>query len=310
MNKRIAFIFPGQGAQYPGMGKDLYEKSDAARKVFEKADKALKFSLSQICFQGCEEEIKKTDLCQPAILTMSIAALEALKESSQIAPQFSAGLSLGEYSALVAAGVLTFEDALNIVRKRGELMEMAAKQTQGKMASIIGLDETKVRGICKKNGCFVANLNCPGQIVISGEAKTIDIAAKEAEEQGASRVIELAVSGAFHSPLMKTASDSLAQELNKYRFNTPKIDVVFNVTAGIERNPDKIKDNLLKQVASSVLWEASMRLILSQGVEAFIEVGPGKVLKGLMRRIEPSAAVYNIETSDSAKAVIDQLKSS
>lgn len=308
MHKNIALIFPGQGVQYPGMGKDLYEKSSAAKKIFDKADQILNISLSEICFQGCEEGLKTTNVCQPAILTMSIAALEALKESSQITPKFSAGLSLGEYSALVASGVLAFEDALNIVRKRGELMEVAAKQTQGKMASVLALDEKKVRDICKKNDCYIANLNCPGQIVISGKAQNIDAASQEAEAQGALKVIELAVSGAFHSPLMKTASDSLAKELDKYRFNSPKIDVVFNVTAGIEQNPEKIKDNLLKQVASSVLWEASMRLMLSQGVDAFIEVGPGKVLKGLMRRIEPSAPVYNIETSDSVKAVIDQLK--
>lgn len=309
MHKKIALIFPGQGAQYPGMGKDLYEKSSAARKVFEKADSVLNIPLSKICFSGSEEELKRTDICQPAILTVSIAALEALNEVDKLKPVFCAGLSLGEYSALVACGVLAFEDALKIVRRRGEFMEEAAKATSGKMASVINLDEGILREICANNGCYIANLNCPGQIVISGPAQAIEKSSRQAEEKGALKVIELAVSGAFHSPLMKQASDRLAEELGKYRFNTPQIDAVFNVTADIETDTSRIKESLVKQVATSVLWEKSMRLVLNRGVGTFIEVGPGKVLKGLMKRIEPGACVYNVDTLSSAQEALVKISS-
>lgn len=307
MNKKIAFIFPGQGAQYPGMGKDLYEKSAAAKKIFDRADEVLNMGLSNICFFGSEDELKRTDICQPAILTMSIACLEALKEAGiegKKNPDYCAGLSLGEYSALVAAGVLSFQDALKLVRTRGELMEEVARKTSGKMVSIIGLDDDRVRKICVAAGVYIANLNCPGQIVISGEAKSIERASQEALNAGALKAIPLEVSGAFHSPLMQEASVKLSRELSSYSFKSPSIKVIFNVTAGYEADPEKIKSNLIKQVASSVLWQDSIRFILKFGVSDFIEAGPGKVLKGLLRRINSSALVCNVESYEDVKRAV------
>jgi [acyl-carrier-protein] S-malonyltransferase len=309
--KKIAYIFPGQGAQYVGMGKDLFEKSKASQQVFEKADKLLGIGLSKICFQGPAEQLKRTDICQPSILATSIACLEALKEQAgdnlnKILPSYCAGLSLGEYSALVASRVLSLEDALKIVRKRGQFMEEAAKINRGAMMSVIGLDEQKVRQICAKHSCFVTNLNCPGQVVISGLAKNLQGIEQDASAQGALRVIPLEVSGAFHTPLMQEASIKLAEELEHYSFNKPEVNVVFNVSANIESSTDKIKNNLVKQVASSVLWEESIRLMLKSGISTFVEIGPGKVLKGLLRRIDPSSMVYNVETFDSVNALLKE----
>ncbi len=301
-------MFPGQGAQYIGMGKDLYEKSVAAREIFKKADKILNVSLSEICFKGSLQDLIRTDICQPAILTVSIAVLEALREycnskkisqkEPMLLPSFVAGLSLGEYSALVASEALTFEDALVLVRKRGEFMESAAKKTKGKMASVLGLDEIKVKKICEKNSVFVANLNCPGQVVISGLEDNLKKAAEDLTKAGAIKVITLQVSGAFHSALMKEASDKLAQELKNYTIKSPKINVVSNVTAKPETNVEEIKENLIRQVASSVLWQDSIKFMIKSGVSIFIEMGPGKVLKGLLKRIDPTAQVANIENYD------------
>ncbi|MBU2541079.1 MAG: ACP S-malonyltransferase [Candidatus Omnitrophica bacterium] len=309
MNKKIAYIFPGQGAQYPGMGKDLYESSEAARRIFEKADNLLGFSLSNICFNASSEELKRTDICQPAILTVNIAALAALEEHNNNIPSasFCAGLSLGEYAGLVAADVFTFEDALKIVCKRGQFMEEAASKTKGAMAAIIGLDEKIVRKITSDSGVYIANLNCPGQIVISGEAERLKKAAQRAKEAGALKVINLEVSGAFHSPLMKEASDKLLEELSRYTINPAKTDIVFNATAQPADSSQDIKDNLVKQVASSVLWENSMRYIINNGVSLFIELGPGKVLKGLLRRIDSSVDVLNLAKQKDVEEVVSQL---
>jgi [acyl-carrier-protein] S-malonyltransferase len=309
--QKIAYIFPGQGAQYVGMGKDICEKSAAAKKIFEKADEILGIGLSRICFQGPLEELTRTDICQPAIVTASVACLEAFKEyyshkpakDSLLSASFVAGLSLGEYSALVAAGVLSFEDALVLVRKRGQLMDSCARKSAGKMASIIGLDAAKVRQIADKNEVFLANLNCPGQVVISGLAQKIQEAGQDALKAGALKVIPLKVSGAFHSPFMKDASEKLEAELASLSLNKPQTEVVFNVTASPADNPVEIKKNLTNQVASSVLWEDSVRFMIQSGVTAFFEIGPAKVLKGLIKRIDSSVPVSNIENFADVQAL-------
>lgn len=307
-HKMVGYLFAGQGAQYVGMGADLYESFSESKAVFDKADKVLGFSISKLCFAGPAEELTKTNNCQPAILTVSIAAWEAFKAvlGARFSPAcrqgrvlgYAAGLSLGEYSALVAAAAINFEDAVYLVRRRGEYMEEAAAKQPGRMASVIGLNQDEVKQICAKTNAEIANINCPGQIVISGAREGIEAAVKLAQERGAKRVIELEVSGAFHSSFMKEASIKLAGELDKIKINMPKVPVVSNVKAKAAGSIQEIKDNLIKQVASSVLWEGSMRFMLSEGVKNFIEFGPGRVLKGLMRRIDADAEVISIEKKE------------
>ena len=297
----VAYLFAGQGAHYVGMGKDLSGSFPESKAIFDKADQVLGFSLSKLCFQGSQEALTQTKNCQPAILTMSIAALEAFKSAASCqlpAASYTAGLSLGEYSALVAAGAISFEDAVYLVRQRGEFMEEAAQNKPGRMLSVIGLDLDKVKEVCSKVNTEVANINCPGQIVISGGIKEIEEAAKVAQDYGAKRTLALEVSGAFHSSFMKEASDKLAVELEKIKINPPKIPIVSNVTAKPVTKAEEIKDNLIKQVAYSVLWDDSMKFILSKNVTTFFEFGPGKVLKGLMRRIDEKAEVINIEKKE------------
>jgi len=293
------FLFAGQGAQYIGMGKDLWEEFPISRSIFETVDKIVGFELSKLCFEGPLEQLTLTQNCQPAILTVSIAALEACK--SVLGSRFSvfeygAGLSLGEYSALVAAEAIDFRDAVYLVRRRGELMEEAGRNVPGGMLSIIGLDVGIVREISSQTQTQITNINCPGQVVISGGKKEIGEAQKLAQAKGARRAIVLEVSGAFHSTFMQEAARRLFQELSKIKISMPKVPVVSNVTAKPFVSIEEIRDNLVKQVASCVLWEDSMRFILSRGVSMFIEFGPGKVLKGLMRQIEPSAQVQGIES--------------
>jgi [acyl-carrier-protein] S-malonyltransferase len=306
----VAYLFAGQGSQYIGMGKDLHETFPQSKALFDKADKVLGFSLSKLCFEGPAEELAKTDNCQPAILTTSIAAFEAFKlrvtsypsttlGASELAtPSFMAGLSLGEYSALVAAEALGFEDAVYLVRKRGEFMQEEAEKKPGRMLSIIGLGLETVREICAATHTEVANINCPGQVVISGGIKEIEQAQIKAQEQGAKRAVLLEVSGAFHSAFMKEAASRLAKELDKIRINKASVPVVSNVSAKPVVSPQEIRENLIRQVASSVLWEDSMKLLLSKGISNFIEFGPGKVLKGLLRRIDGNAQVTNIEKKE------------
>jgi len=302
----VAFLFAGQGSQYIGMGKDLYEAFAQSKAVFDKADKVLGFPISKLCFAGPQAELSKTQNCQPAILTVSIAAWEAFKSALDYklsAISYLAGLSLGEYSALVAAEALSFEDALYLVKRRGEFMEEEAKKFPGKMLSIIGLDLEAVKKICLDTDTQIANINCPGQIVISGGVKEIEHAQKLAKEQGAKRAILLEVSGAFHSSFMKDAGLKLAKELEKIKINEPRIPLISNVTARPESCAKEIKDNLIKQVTWSVLWEDSMKFILAQGIMNFMEFGPGKVLKGLMRRIDANAQVISIEKKEDILAL-------
>lgn len=294
-----ALIFPGQGAQYVGMGKDLYENFPQARAVFDKADTVLKFGLKKICFEGPQSELSTTVNSQPAILASSIAALRVFESAaafSQIAPKFSLGLSLGEYTALVAAGSIGFEDALLLVRKRGELMEDASRKNPGKMACVIGMDIRQVEDLCKGFGCEIANLNCPGQIVISGKANNIELFASLAKEKGAKRVLILDVSGPFHSSLMTPARDKLKDYIGKIQVLSPKISFISNVDAKVQNDPVKIKENLIAQVNSRTLWEESIRLVAASGVNTFYEIGPGQVLKGLVKKIDPKLTVNNIGT--------------
>ncbi len=293
----VGYLFAGQGSQYVGMGKDLYDTFPAAKAVFDQADEVLGFSISQLCFNGPLEELTKTNNCQPAIVTMSIACWQAYLSRHPEVDGYMAGLSLGEYSALVASGALKFADAVYLVRRRGEFMEEEAAKRPGKMLSVIGLDLAATREVCVKTGAEVANINCPGQIVVSGSTIAIEQAQVLAKEKGAKMAVPLEVSGAFHSSFMQGACAKLEQELGKIKINPPKWPVVCNVTGKPALDAAEIKQNLIRQVSSSVLWEDSMKLILSQGVNSFIEFGPGKVLKGLMRRIESSAQVINIEKS-------------
>lgn len=302
MERLTAFLFAGQGAQYVDMGKDLYDTFPESKAVFDRADKALGFAISELCFEGPQEELILTHNCQPAILTMSIAAFEAFQSSAGCsrlqAARYVAGLSLGEYSALVAAGAIEFEAAVYLVRRRGEFMEEEASKRPGRMLSLIGLDLDAVKEVCKQTNTQVANINCPGQVVISGGIKEIGEAERLAKERGVKRAVILEVNGAFHSSFMEGASLKLAEELDKIRIAEPKITLVSNTTAKPVSSVAEIKDNLIKQVATSVLWEDSMKFILSKGIVNFIEFGPGKVLKGLMRRIDENARVINIEKKE------------
>ncbi|MDD4939612.1 MAG: ACP S-malonyltransferase [Candidatus Omnitrophica bacterium] len=299
VSQKVGYLFSGQGAQYPGMGKDLSGSFPQSKKVFDIADEVLGFPLSRLCFEGPLEELTKTQNCQPAILVTSIAAWEAFKTIHSAEPEsYAAGLSLGEYSALVAAGAISLQDAVYLVRKRGEFMEEEALKSPGSMASLIGLDLTAVEEVCDQANVEIANINCPGQIVVSGGKKEIEGAVKAAEEKGARRAVLLEVSGAFHSSFMKGAASRLALELEKIKIGAPRIAVVSNVTARPVSGPQEIKDNLIRQITASVLWEDSMRFILSRGISRFFEFGPGKVLKGLMRRIDEKAQVSNMEKSE------------
>ncbi len=294
-----AFIFPGQGAQYIGMGKDLYANYPAAKEIFDRAESILKFDLKKLCFEGPQEELSTTRNSQPAILAASIASLEAFKASnlySQYNPRFSLGLSLGEYTALVASGSIAFEDALPLVRKRGEFMEEASRKNPGKMACVIGADLKLVEELCKGIGCEIANLNCPGQIVVSGKTANIELFASLAKEKGAKRVVMLEVSGPFHSSLMTPARDKLKDYIDKINILPPHIPFVSNVDAEIQSDPARIKANLIAQVNSKTLWEESMKLVAQSGIKTLLEIGPGQVLKGLARKIDPKLEVRSIGT--------------
>ncbi|MCU0651201.1 MAG: ACP S-malonyltransferase [Candidatus Omnitrophica bacterium] len=296
--EKVAFLFAGQGSQYAGMGKDLYENFPEARQVFDKACEVLGIDLKKLAFEGPDQVLKPTNISQPAIVTMTIAAYEAFKKIHGVVPVFCAGLSLGEYSALIASGSISFSEGISLIKKRGEIMEEAAKKHPGKMAAVIDLASDKLADICKNTGAQIANLNCPGQTVITGTADAVAKASAAAQEAGAKRVIQLEVSGGFHSSLMKEASLELEAVLNTINIKDAQIPVISNYTAQPQTDAKAIRADLVSQIYSSVRWEESMRCILAQGVTRFVEFGPGKVLKGLMRRIDPSAQVYSIEKKD------------
>jgi len=310
--KKIAFIFPGQGSQTVGMGKELYERFDAAKVVFDAADEALGFSITNMCFNGPEGELRKTFNTQPAILTVSIALYEVLKEYG-IKPNIVAGHSLGEYSALVAAGALSFGDAVQLVRKRGQLMQEAVPLGAGSMAAILGLERQIVIDICQeaeaKFGAVQAvNFNCPGQIVIAGGKEAVERASEMLKAVGAKRAIMLPVSAPFHSTLMKPAAQQLAIELSKITVYNATIPVVANVNGQIITNALEIKESLVKQADHPVEWEECIAQIAKFGATAFVEVGPGKVLSALTKKITKEVDNLNVEDSISLEKTLDYFK--
>lgn len=293
--ENVAYIFPGQGSQAVGMGKELYESYPEAKEIFDKANGILKFDLKKLCFEGPTEDLTTTDNSQVAILVHSIAALKVLEKvaSEKFNPIFALGLSLGEYTSLVAAGSLSFEDGLKLVRKRGQFMQKACDKTPGKMASIIGIDPAELEKLCKGFGCEIANLNCPGQIVISGSSSSVELTASMAKEKGAKRAIMLEVAGAFHSSLMTPAQEKLEKEINETPFSAPRFPVISNVTAKPTQDPEEIKKNLITQLDKTTFWNDSINYVASQGVKTYLEMGPGTVLKGLLRKIDKSLNVIN-----------------
>lgn len=304
----IAFVFPGQASQYVGMGKELCEHFPEAAAVFEKADAALGFSLSRLCFEGPQEELNKTAITQPAVLTTSIACLAVLQKAGGPTPAAAAGHSLGEYSALVAAGSLSFEDAVRLVRKRGQYMQEAVPLGEGGMAAVMGLSSEEVAAVCREasgNGVVEAvNLNCPGQVVIAGDMAGLEAAKPLLKEAGAKRVIPLPVSAPFHSRLMVPAGEKLAKDLEGVAINDPAIPVVANVSADYVRTGAEVRASLLKQVYSPVRWEESVRLLVAGGMQTFVEVGPGKVLSGLIKKTSKETMLYNIEDLASLEKVL------
>ncbi len=304
---KIAHVFPGQGAQAVGMGRDLYDSYPVARAVFEQADEALDFSLSGICFEGPEDELRKTINTQPALVTVSFACLKAAQETGKglPVPAFVAGHSLGEYTALAAAGALDFADTVRLARERGRLMHEAGLKQPGTMAAIIGLDESVLTEICQQTDTCIANYNCPGQLVISGATTKIEQAMELAKEKGASRVVPLEVSGAFHSPLMQPAVDGMAEILPTITFRDPSIPIIANTTAQPMTTGETVRTELLDQLRNSVQWQRSMEYIISQGVTGITEIGPGRVLTGLMRRIDRNVETTNIGDAGAVKVLAE-----
>lgn len=292
---KTALLFAGQGAQVVGMGKDLAEALPSGKGWFERANAALGYDLANICFQGPEEELTKTEHAQPGIFLVSWVAFQLLKERvPSLTFEATAGLSLGEFTALAAAGALTFEDGLRLVRQRGKFMQEACDATNGGMAAVIGLDEAPTREVCTAAGVVLANLNCPGQLVISGETGKIEQACELAKGKGARRALPLKVAGAYHSPLMASAQPKLQSELARITVSQPDVTVVSNVTAKPHESPKEISALLVEQVTSSVRWEESMRYLLAQGFTRFIELGPGTALSGFMKRIDKNAQMLNV----------------
>lgn len=292
---KTALLFAGQGAQVVGMGQDLAQKYPSAQAWFERARSALGYDLGQICFSGPEPELTKTEHAQPGIFLVSWVAWQLLKERvPDLKFEATAGLSLGEFTALAAAGALSFEDGLRLVRQRGLFMQQACDATRGTMAAIIGLEENLAREVCAQAGVALANLNCPGQLVISGEVEKITQACELAKAKGARRALPLTVAGAYHSPLMSSAQPKLAAELERVSVRPPEVSVVSNVTAQLHAASESIRARLVEQVTSSVRWEESMRYLLGQGFNRFIELGPGTALSGFMKRIDKTACMLNV----------------
>ena len=306
---KTAFLFPGQGAQYAGMGRDFYDRFPEARFVFDQAAAVLGPGFLEVIFSGPEEKLQQTEYTQPAVLTVSVAILRVL-ECLDLKADGLAGLSLGEYSALVAAGTLSFEEALPLVQKRGLYMQEAVPLGQGMMAAIMGLSHDTVKKICHdalSEGLVApANYNCPGQIVISGYLPAVKLAVNLAREAGAKKVTELKVSAPFHCALLQPVEEKLVRELDKIDIKKPSVPVVFNITAKYAENPEQIKVNLARQGSSPILWEQSVRTLLASGIKSFIGLGPGNSLSRLMKRIAPEAEAYSVEDVESVEQLFEK----
>ena len=299
---KLAFIFPGQGAQKAGMGKDFYENSEAARSFFDQAQKILDFDLKEMCF-GEHEELNLTEYTQPCMVSVCLAIVRELKKRG-INPDITAGLSLGEYAAVAAAGGMNELDAIKLVRRRGILMQSTVPAGEGAMAAVLGLDAKKIEEILESfENVWIANYNCPGQIVITGPTNEVQQASLALKEAGAKRVVELKVSGPFHSLLLKPAGEALLKEMESMSFSTLQVPYVANATAEIVTDSKKISTFFAKGIYSSVRWQQSIETMLENGVDTFVEIGPGKTLAGFMRKIAPKATVYNVSSFEDAIAL-------